>query len=322
MNSITVKTTDEGYGRSQLNAILCFPWVNTKSPIRLKENLTEEILQKVPFLRMFRRFLEILSLKGEVKLTVTGNLPVKMVQELYPLCPTNELIESGISKLYSENECLEVRMAHDLGKAAGWVKHRNGKISLTAKGKKIVGNPQELLTMLLFYFCNEFDTGAYDGFEDYANYNCAAAFMWILLDKYGDEDHDAVFYAKKYYRVCPDTWGDDLDEEGWMSGKIPHIMELRLFWRFMYYFGVVSLAHERYDLIDGKYIRRPQPIRKTGLLNELVIIDEPSHEPIGEDGDLITRESSSTIHFDNEDEARAFISMLQNLPKISKDIKS
>ena len=265
---------NEGYSPKQINALWTAPWNDRFSPVRLKKNLSEEVLAKVPFLNMTMHFLHEIEAKGEIKLTAIGNLPGALCKELYALCPFNEMIESGISKIRGENDVMEVMMLHAIARDLGWVKHRHGKVSLTAKGKKILSNPREILRQILEEFCLCGISDCFDGYE-YGNLNRGAAFLFILMHKYGKEVHDIVFYTKKYLLACYDLpWVQpyNVDE---VTPALHRPIYIRLFKRFMIYFGVLTISNDKYDFAS-KYEKAE--IEVTPLLYELIEVDGPDNK--------------------------------------------
>ena len=265
---------NEGYSPVQIDALWTAPWNDRFSPVRLKKNLSEDVLARVPFLNMTLRLLHELEAKGEIKLTAIGNLPGALCKELYALCPFNELIESGISKIRGENDVMEVMMLHAMARDLGWVKHRHGKISLTAKGKKILSNPREILRQLLTVFCLWGISDCFDGYE-YGNLNRGAAFLFILLHKYGKEVHDIRFYTEKYLLACHDLfWVKPSDVEK-VTLKLHRPIYIRLFRRFMIYFGVLTMSNDKYDFAS-KYEKAE--IEATPLLYELIEVDSPENK--------------------------------------------
>ena len=266
----------EGYGYRQLGPLMEWSWNDSCSPVRLKKSLGEETLSKVPFLRMVRRLMEELSSKGELKLTQIGNLPGALSKELYLLCPYDDLIESGITKMRGESDCLEIMMLHGIMKELGWVKHRLGKISLTAKGKKLLTDPREVLRELLWFFCT-YGASDFGDLYEAGNLNRGSAFLWILLYKYGNEPRSASFYTDRLAKVLPElSW---LREEDWKySGReLSHAMYIRLFVRFIVYFGVIEFSGERHHDCFWTSYEHPV-ISVTPLLYELIDVDEPALE--------------------------------------------
>lgn len=262
---------NEGYSPVQIDALWTVPWDERFSPVRLKKDLSEEVLLKVPFLNMTLHLLRELESKREIKLTAIGNLPLALCKELYSLCPFNEIIESGISKIRSENDVIEVIMLHTIAKELGWVKHRLGKISLTAKGKKILSTPREILRQLLIVFCSWGICNCFDRYE-YGNLNCGAAFLFILLHKYGNEVHNLRFYTEKYLLACYELhWIEPYEVDAFTQSLNSPIFT-RLFRRFMIYFGVLTIKKDKFAFLSHY---EKTEIKATPLLYELIDVDSP-----------------------------------------------
>ena len=103
------RTDFEGYSSFEMHKILHFTF-DADSPICFNPLSSHEYSQ-IPILRQVKRLAEIISQNGQIKLTTAGYLPIKIVQELYPLGAPDEMIENAISKLGKEMECTPVHLA-------------------------------------------------------------------------------------------------------------------------------------------------------------------------------------------------------------------
>lgn len=272
MYVIPVKEVED-YCPPQMIKLWTKPWDDTESPVRLKPNISDDTLSKVPFLNMTLHLLHKIEEKGEIKLTANGNFPVALCKELYALCPMDDRIENGICKLRSEIDTIELMILHSVVEHLGWVKLRHGKLSLTARGKKILPNRREILRQLLVVFCSCGVSDYYDHGK-FNNLNRGAAFLFILFHKYGNNVRPSRFYVQKYIPACFELqWIENYD-----SAEAINILNYpiykRLIERFAQYFGVIKIDTARYDPIE-EFCNGD--IEVTPLLHELIDIDEPEN---------------------------------------------
>ncbi len=235
----------EGYSPVEMQYIL-YNTFEANSPIQLM-NLKESDYKRIPILNQVKYLLKLIENQEELKLTNKGFLPTKIVSELYNQgFIKDELIESGISKLYKELDCKTINLTRILIELSGTVKKRNNKLSLTKKGKSIFGNDFELLFLVLKTFGNKFNWPYYDGYGQNNIGQLAFGFSLILLSKYGKEKRLDKFYADKYLRAFPELLNEisasyfDTNQE-----QARKCYSLRTFDRFLNYFGLIRIETDK-----------------------------------------------------------------------------
>ncbi len=93
----------EGYSPIEMEYIL-YDTFGENSPIQLLK-LSESDYNNIPILNQIKYLLQLIDEKGELKLTTKGFLPTKVVSDIYDQgFIKDEMIESGISKLYKETD--------------------------------------------------------------------------------------------------------------------------------------------------------------------------------------------------------------------------
>ncbi len=248
INDFNAEATADFNGLSpkQMHQVIYDPF-GVKSPISFQK-LEEEDYVKIPMLSQVKYLTNHLQQKGELKLTKIGNLPIKMVSELYQKAFIREdHIERGISKLYKESDSMSVSLSRILLEISGLTKKRHGKLSLTKAGKKIVSNDQELLELLFITFAQKFNWSYFDGYEDEHIGQMAMGFSLVLLSKYGDRPHQANFYAEKYFTAFPNLLLNI--QPGYRSREeyAAACYALRTFDRFLQYFNFISKPDSAFD---------------------------------------------------------------------------
>ena len=235
----------EGYSPAEMQYIL-YDTFGKNSPIQLLE-LSEPDYSNIPILKQIKYLLKIIDEKGELRLTAKGFLPTKIVSNIYDQgFIKDEMIESGISKLYKETDSMSINLTRILSELSGIIKKRNKKLSLTKKGKKELNDNRKLFENIITTFGTRFNWAYYDGYGDNQIGQLGFGFSLILISKYGMKKRDDLFYSKKYFSAFPmliEQMGPlyfDSRQKG-----ASDCYSLRTFDRFLDYFGVIKIESEK-----------------------------------------------------------------------------
>jgi len=233
----------DGYSSSDMFVIIHGLWGDA-SPIKLK-TLSEKEFGRIPLLCQIRQLMAIIKKDGKIKHTSIGNLPVKVVKELYPLGVNEWMIEAGHSKLSKETDSIGVQLVHIMATLMKIIKVQKGVMTLTKSGEKMVNNPQKLLDELLFTFCGKYNFACFDCFP-YPNVGgLGSGFSLILVAKYGSEKMTDRFYASKYFEAFPQLLEGATAEYGTVESVTASCYSTRTFERFMRHFGLIEMERER-----------------------------------------------------------------------------
>ncbi|MFY7652995.1 MAG: hypothetical protein ACOVQE_09835 [Chitinophagaceae bacterium] len=251
----------EGLSANLIHQLLYHPF-SGNSVVSLKNKIDETALDKIPLFRIVETYLQILQREKTIKLTPLGALPKKFVVEIYQKGFLPEyIIESGLYKLNHENDAISIRSARLTAEIAGIVKKVHGKVSLTKKGETFLLPENRDAFFKLFFekFTTKFNWGYNDGYENEDLGRFGWAYSFFLLNKYGDEPKEGMFYAKLFYKAFPQLFeletraGNDINLYCYIT---------RVINRFMYWFGFVELAPiegNKMSLMgDNFYIKTPQ----------------------------------------------------------------
>jgi hypothetical protein len=222
--------------------------------VKVKE-LGEEAIGKIPLYAQCSYLLRLLNETG-VKLTAVGNLPPKIVKEMYALGVPERLIDCGISKLRVETDSSTVQLARITLRECGLLKVRYRDMTITKKGMAVVQNPNGLLREIIKFVLCDFNTAYFDRIENQEIGNIGRLFSLWLLHLYGDEWHDGYFYAQEYFRLftMPDCDSD--------------IYCIRIMERLFYYLGVVELRYGTKSWLLSE-------VRRSALLDTLFDFVQP-----------------------------------------------
>ncbi|MCZ4694618.1 hypothetical protein DWB61_06150 [Ancylomarina euxinus] len=253
----------EGYSPIEMHNLLHFTF-EPDSPISIQK-LTKEEYLNIPILNQVKYFLNLVRESGEIKLTSKGFLPTKIVHEIYNEGFIEEYqFSSGISKLYKESDSLTINLTRLLVELAGLTKKRNGKLSLTKAGGKIASDNQKLFELVFKTMTQKFSWAYYDNYEDEQLGQLGYGFSLLLISKYGMQKRLDSFYAEKYLKAFPQFLESITPTYGTVENYAGNCYSIRMFERFLCYFGLVKIEKK------GKILDREIFITKTELFDKLI----------------------------------------------------
>lgn len=242
-----------------------------KSPIKFRNDIDTKILDKIPFFKLAEEFLKIIERDKFIKLTPLGALPKKIMVELYyyKFIP-DEHIESGITKLWKEDDCISIKSARITCELAKFVKKANGKLSLTKNGQKNLKPENRLILFKYIYltFTENFNWGFNDGYPQEPIGQYGYLFSIYLLMKHGENKKSTLFYSNKYltvfYKFLPLFENDYATPEE----QFNNCYSVRTFERFTNWFGLTYFSEQKNfnDINSNK-------VNATKLLNEMFCME-------------------------------------------------
>ena len=256
----------EGYSTLEIQSVV-YELFEKGCPVQLNK-MAEEDYKAIPMLNEVKYLVGIIQRqkKGELKLTQKGNLPVKVVKELYANGGmVDDLVERGIYKVYKEADIRVVNLSRILLELSGICKKRNGKLSLTKKGEKIVEDDHLFLKALLTTFILKFNWGYYDGYDIDDIGQRGVGFTLLLLSKYGKERRLNNFYGEKFVKASTSHG----NTSGPIYERLLRCYSLRTFERFLADYGLVEVES------DGDFLGGNIHITKTALFDKLISCAEP-----------------------------------------------
>ncbi len=225
------------------------------SPVRLGFKLDDADLDRVPLFRIVEEYLKIIQREKFIKLTPLGALPKKVMVELYAhgFLP-DEHIESGITKLSREQDCISIMSARLVVELAGLVKKVHGKLSLTKNGTGALKpeNRTQLFRDFFRAFVDKFNWGYNDGYAADSFGQFGWAFSIYLVHLYGDQPRSFSFYGDKYLTAFPHFRHYFTDSYAPVEYQAIQCYLVRTFRRFMEWFGFVTTGPRRLGLQNDK----------------------------------------------------------------------
>ena len=228
------------------------------------QKLADEDYDRIPFFYLVRHLMKHIEDKKEIKLTQAGNLPVKIVLELYTLglqVSGKEVPEEYKPK--KEADSYLVHVCHILIQMAGLIKKRNGKISLTKKGQQQLRNTEQLFKTILTTFCFKFSWAYLGYFENEDIGQMGSGFSIILMAKYGHKKTRDTFYSEKYFQAFPALLEDIKPKFGTVQSYAGMCYKNRTFYKFMDSFGLITTEQ------TGKFDDLKVYVTKTELFDKL-----------------------------------------------------
>ncbi len=238
------------------------------SPLRIRPSIDDSTLNAIPFLRLNEEFLKIIQRQKALKLTTTGALPVKVVQELYAQkFITEQIVEAGYSSVRREADSTALQVMHIVSRLSGAIRKEHQKLKLTRKGEKLL-KPTERLQLfreIFAAFTQEFSWSYNDRYDDSKIGQFCWGFSVYLLAKFGDIPRASEYYADKYRAAFPFLFQ-------WLPASpfstpekdFSRCYSVRTFDRFLEWFGLVKVAHG--DLLADK---REDPVTRTEVFNKV-----------------------------------------------------
>ena len=258
----------DGLSPAEMDKLIYSPF-SDESPIQFNSKLEKHDLADCPIYQICREVLSAVSVENGLKLTATGNLPPKMVADIYAkkYLP-DEDIENGIVKMRNEKDWIAIHSVKIALQVGGIVRKYKGRLMLTKKGKQLF--PADSGTELFFCFFEAFSTKFSWAYND-GHYNdqvgqVGGFYLLYLVNKYGDEPRLQEFYISRYLKAFP-MFKDEAPESGEIDYKRnEYAAGLRFFKRFAHWFGFVDIQVEN----EKSYFDRKIIIKKTEFLSRLI----------------------------------------------------
>lgn len=251
---------------------LLYDTFGEKSPLQFRNDLDDATLDQIPLFRIAEEYLKIIQRDKQIKLTPLGALPKKVMVELYSKkILLDEHIESGLIKLWREQDCISIRSVRMTAELAGFVRKANGKVVLTKKGEKLLQPENRINLFKQFFqtFTEKFNWGFNDLYPEEPIGQLGWAFSVYMLCKFGDQTNTSEYYANMYLTAFP-TYLSFFDRTySTPVRQFNSCFTTRAFNRFLLWFGFVTVEREKYylDLESDKFTG-------TDLIKRVFIFDE------------------------------------------------
>ncbi len=223
--------------------------------------LSSDDLAHIPMFSILKYYLKLLN-EGDIKLSAIGNLPSKVVVDIYKQGYFKEWTCERKSRIL-ETDSFTIQLIRILASLAKWTKVRNGKLSLTKEGRKIQNDENELFKASLECWLYTFNWAYFDYYENPQIGRQSFEYSFYLLRKYGGEFKECVFYAKKYLEAFPMLEDQRIKPLQIDDRTYPNYScyTLRTFERLLLLLNAVELKGFRWDEI--------KMVKKTDLFDKI-----------------------------------------------------
>jgi hypothetical protein len=245
LNSRPIKDFD-GLSPEQMNFLLYAP-LSPGGILQLKDNI-DVPLQQVPFFKLLQILVGEIQRLGNLKLTVNGNLPVRICELLFH----EELIywpDIKFVKKITEDKIPYIWPLKQYLLDAGIVKKRNNHLSVTKYGEKMIKEPIAFqFRQVLNYFTTRFHWGNFYNINDDGQYGQLGwAYSLVLLARYGDQPQISNFYNLKLMQAFEhELWAVYLKNNTDARVKeFQFAYDVRFFENFSMWFGLVNIEWRR-----------------------------------------------------------------------------
>lgn len=262
----------QGLTPSEMDELIYKPF-NRSCIVQLNPNLADKILDEIPYFRLTEEFLKIIENKGRLKLTTTGSLPVKVIEELYAKkFITDPYVEEGLWKIKREKNSDLFTTLNITTTYCDYIKKYRGELIFTKAGKEWLNakNRNKLLKCLLKSFTEKFNWSYNDGHPNLPIGQLGWAFSIYLFLKFGQTKRPVNFYSGNYFKAFP-TFLDNYPATSYWKPEVGCHMcfSIRTVERFLEWFGLVEVSD--YDFPINK---KDGNIIATKLLSELFTIQK------------------------------------------------
>ena len=249
---------------AQLGRELTYELVIFELPVAFNLQLSNEKAALIHLPKLYLDFLRILDERGPVKATAKGNLPAKLVMELFEQGYDYLFDTFRYERVRKEEDALFLSELHHVGRAAGFITKRKGQIGLTKKGEKALKAPA---TENYFASLQDYVFTYNMGYEK--DYEPLPAFMikylLLLLAKYGEQEREVEFYSDRLIQIYPLLL--DVSEPEEKARRQFSYSVFRMMEGFLGEFGFVEPRRERVQ--DERFYMRL--VKKTELFDEIFV---------------------------------------------------
>ena len=257
----------EGLTSNEMRGLLCSPYDEDKSLLRLNTEIDNKLIGQVQFYNHILQYLNLLREQQPLKLTQKGNLPRKFCRELCDM----DILEDERDyfkkhPLRREEDSHYINLINIFTQLLGFTKKKHGTKSLTNKCEKYLEekSPSELYRYLFTIYTTRFNWGYFDLYPESTIIQGGFGFSIFLVQKYGNKPREIRFYSDKYLRAFPIVMGD-FPDTSYSSGEkeFQRCYYVRVFERFLKRFGLI-------EIVEGDILSDNQTIIKKELIDQLI----------------------------------------------------
>ena len=233
----------DGLSPEQIHVLLYSPFASG-SVLQFRKDMDVHV-DKAPFFKLSEILINEIQQAGRLKLTVNGNLPVRICELLYNQKLINFQYMDFAGRI-REEEIAYLWPLKQYLLDAGIVKKRNNALSLTKNGEKLMKESASVRFIQIFnYLANRFHWCNFYELQDDGRYGQMGwAYSLVLLTKYGNHPRKSDFYSLKLIQAFERDLWDGIHKD--KSAEDYHFAyNIRFFECFANWFGLVNIERER-----------------------------------------------------------------------------
>ena len=255
----------EGLSPEQMYAIH-YKQFMPECPVRFSENISPDTIIASPVIQASRVILDAIEKENGLKLTVRGNLPRRVVNDIFSLVLVPDQREGRYRlKVLNEFDYYPAAVINALLKVAGITKVKNNRMQFTRKGCKLIRDNMQLFKAVFTTFTSRYNKGYLDGYGDNEIGNAGLLYVIYLLHRYGTQKREETFYARLYFRAFPELI-DEIERPFYSTPEqiAYNCLTLRVFDKGLHLFGLIDITYTSRD-----YLTRSALINTTPLFHHV-----------------------------------------------------
>ena len=238
-------------------------------PMAFKTQMPGAALAETHKLRYFLDFLNVIRDRGPLKATAKGNLPAKLVMELYGR-GYDFLNAVPYPHVRKEEDAWFLSHLHELARSAGFVVKRKGQILLSKKGLAVLEAPLEEAYLGLWWILMHQYRELY-----YERYGAIHPFyighLLSLIQRCGGSEREISFYCDRLLEYFPDLVDDYLqryESEDQAKRAFSGFVFTRIIRRCLEELGLV----ETREVKGSTYWETEYLLRRTELMDQVFAV--------------------------------------------------
>jgi hypothetical protein len=259
----------EGLSPEQMHAFDCKQFA-PECPVRFKKVINPDIIAASPVMEACWMILNAIRADNGLKLTVKGNLPRKVVNEIFNAYIYKELKDNDYyPKVLNELDYYPAAVINALLKVAGITKVSKNKLHFTRNGTTIARDEVQLFQTLCKTYTSRYNKGYLDNYGDTEIGNHGLLFVIYLLHRYGREKREEDFYARLYFKAFPHLINEIRKPLYATPEQMAfHCFTYRVFDKGLYLFGLIDIEYTGKDIFTRKTL-----VKTTELFRQVFDID-------------------------------------------------
>lgn len=182
-----------GLTPDQAHKLIYAKWDDPNSCFQYNQNLSEDEIRSIPFVKNARLFLQLIQNEGgKIKATAKGNLNRDFLNKLFPLFYTEEQKKEPFFDYYktlTEDRVFEIHIMRLILETSGLIRRQRTTINITKKSQQYIGgdHSHELFQLLFKTFFNKFNLAYLDCSDEQDGLQDTLFYTFYMIQKMMDD---------------------------------------------------------------------------------------------------------------------------------------